>query len=94
MKKLVLVFVVILILGCAKANIKRTEFGSDGKVTVVTEVSSERPIFASTSIAWTSDTGNLNSASSVDMSQMLIGLLSGYLATQTPVVGTAITGGK
>jgi hypothetical protein len=28
------------------------------------------------------------------MSQMLIGLLSGYLATQTPVVGTAITGGK
>jgi len=92
--KTLLLILLISIFGCAEASIKQTKYDKAGKITSVTEAYSKRPIFASNALAWTSTTGNLNSASSVDINQMLMGLLSGYLATQAPIVGPAITGGN
>lgn len=88
-------FILILILiffliGCATATFKKTEFDQTGKVLSVTEATSKRPIFAATSMAWTNNSGNLNSSSSVDLQQMVGAMLAGYLASQTVPVGTVV----
>jgi len=91
MKKLIcLIIVVLFIASCATATFKKTDFDASGKVISVTEAYSKRPIFAATSMAWTPLTGNLNSASSVDLNQMVASMLAGYLASQAVPAGPVV----
>lgn len=87
MKRLLILCVMcsLILLGCATTTYKETaRDGSTREVTV------KRPIFAATAVAWTGLTGNINSASSVDLNQMLGAMLAGYLASQTVPVGPVV----
>ncbi len=91
MKKLVwlvlLVFISSCYVGCATTTYKETSI--DG---VSREVTIKRPIFAATSLAWSTNTGNINSASSVNLEQLVASMLAGYLAAQaTPAAKPVVT---
>ena len=78
MKKFICLIVIFLMVGCATTTY--TETRPDG---VQIAVSIKRPLFASTAVAWSANTGNINSASSVDLQQLVASMLAGYLASQT-----------
>ena len=87
MKKFIWLILLVFILGCvtscATTTFTKTNYDSNGKVTSTTDVTMKRPILASTSASWTDLTGNINSASSVSLEQMVASMLAGYLASQT-----------
>ena len=87
MKKFICFVMVLLLLGCATSTFKKTIYDSTGKVVATTEATVKRPIFAASAISWTDFTGNINSASSVDLNQIVGSMLAGYLASQAVPAG-------
>lgn len=85
--------ILLTVCACSTTTYKETSFDRDGKVLAVREVGIKRPIFASTAVSWAGLTGNINSASSVDLNQMVGAMLAGYLASQVPAVGPVVTEG-
>ena len=74
-----------LMLGCATTTY--TETKPDG---TKIDVSIKRPIFAASAVAWSTNSGNINSASSVDLNQLVGSMLAGYLAAQAIPASTVV----